>query len=153
MAFMIDRSLFDRAFAPASLENDDVDLTLIKLAQNFRNLENESVKDQRITQLSKLFTFTNTKYLILDQTVSTTNLEDEIKLWGEFMQEDYNNLVTNAVKSGILQQVNNYTVDNVGSDNTIVFYEVVSPTLDIKLLHRFNQSLMTKTIHSQLRLN
>lgn len=136
MAFILDKPLFDRAFAPASPVNDSIDLKLIELAQNFRNLKDLDAKTERIVQLSHLLAITNTRYLIYDQTVTINNVAGNITLWGEFMQDDYAALIEAAAQAGALNLVHNYTVDVSSPNNTITLYQTASPSLDTQTISK-----------------
>lgn len=138
MAFLLEHPLLDRAFAPASPANDAVDLQIMKISQNFHNLKEESAIIERLNQLEKVLNITNTKYIIHDQTVSIDNIEDNLKLWGEFSPEDYAALISAAAKSGVIKVVNEYEVDVSSLNSKITLYQKTTPNLTTQTLSNIN---------------
>lgn len=134
MAFLLDHPLLDRAFAPASLENDQVDLQIFKLAQNAAQLSEKKSAANLAAQFHQLLASTNTKYLIHDQTVSITNQEDLIGLWGEFSPDNFSALVSIATQAGVLTPIKSYFFNNLKLNNTLALYQVVTPTLTTQTL-------------------
>lgn len=134
MAFLLDKPLLDRAFAPTSPGNDAVDLKLFDLAQNFPNLQTDIAKAERVDQLKRLLAATNTRYIIHDQTIAIENAEDKITLWGQFLQEDFAALITAAAQAKVLTPVKTYTVDAPEPHNTLTLYQVTTPNLPTQVV-------------------
>ncbi len=134
IAFLLEKPLLDRAFAPASPTNDSVDLQVMKIAQNFHNLTDESAIIERLNQFDMLLKITNTKYLIHDQTISIDNIEENLKLWGEFSPEDYTALISAAAKKGIIQSNKEYNVDVSSPNSKITLYQKTTPNLTTQTL-------------------
>lgn len=138
MAFLLEHPLLDRAFAPASPTNDSVDLQIMKIAQNFRNLKEESAVNNRLAQFERILEITNAKYIIHDQTVSVENTEDNLSLWGEFMSDDYTSLITAATQREIIRSINEYNVDVSSPNSKITLYQKSKPNLATQTLTNIN---------------
>ncbi len=134
IAFLSQKPVLDRTFAPASLENDFVDQELFKIVENAHNIKDEKQLEQRAQNFARLLTVTNTLYVIDDKTVTIHNTQDDITLWGEFLQQDFDAILNKAREMEIIELVSTYQIDHLESDNEINLYKTTisnqSQTLD-----------------------
>lgn len=85
--FTLKQPLLDRTFEPASLENDYFDQAVVQLLQNATKLT-DSELENRARSLAHLLTLTQTRYVIVDDSVTPVVYAKQGRFFGQYSSVD-----------------------------------------------------------------
>jgi hypothetical protein len=109
--FMLDHPLVDKTFEPASMENVALDDKIDKDLANFQLIADPSMRKDKAREFADLLQETGVKYLIYDNSVSSSLYPRGILLWQRFNGSDSEAMVKEMMLDGYAKEVGNYKID------------------------------------------
>lgn len=135
--FLINKPYLDKTFEPASLENNYINTKIYSQTEHLQNLKADD-KRQAADDLAETLREANIKYLVLDETVGSTNIAQD-KKYVTALSFEKSQIAVNLLKNyGLIRehsryQVNPYEYKNYSNhkdqtkktNQTIILYEVL----------------------------
>ncbi|MEO8581649.1 MAG: hypothetical protein ABI425_03640 [Patescibacteria group bacterium] len=130
--FFLPSALIDRTFEPASVENDELDQTILTTLQNGQYLE-QPYRKQRALQFYNLLEKTDTQFVMVDESIDKQVLARNSQYWGDFNLEDSKAIVQEAEQAGLFIKIFDEPLSgnfsNAQPPHLIVYKTVTSPKM------------------------
>lgn len=111
LSYLLNKPLIDRTWEPASLENDQYNQALFEIIQNSQEIHDETEKNIRASQLATLLKNAGIKYIIFDETVSSTVPSRGVNYWGTYPKFDNKDLLLKLVELKVLKETKSYRIN------------------------------------------
>ncbi len=109
--YLINKPLIDKTFDPGSMENAQLNKGIFQIIDNSQSAANASGLNDKSHALYDLLRKSGIKYVIFDGTVTSQQYPRGISLWENFNSADFQALLVNMEKLGLMQTVSTYQIN------------------------------------------
>ncbi|MCR4328948.1 MAG: hypothetical protein NUV65_00185 [Candidatus Roizmanbacteria bacterium] len=111
LGFMLNKPLVEKTFEPASMENANVNTRIDELIKNTQSITTPDGLLQRTSDMYTLLVKTGIRYVILDETVSSTVPSRGTIFWGNYPTADSTKLMQSMLQQGYVTVRSTQKVD------------------------------------------